>query len=61
MNKGKLYGFKDGNKGIFNKDVLEIDDEIISLYHNQGGYLLLGRNSDSIRGENDYKNVLKTC
>lgn len=55
-----LYGFRNGNKGLFEGNYLEIDDQIIELYLNQGGYHLLGRNSDAIR-EKDFEKVLKVC
>ncbi|OIW17349.1 hypothetical protein TanjilG_22461 [Lupinus angustifolius] len=46
-----LLGFLGGSEGLFAQKTLEITDEILSTYKNQGGYDLLGRTKDQIRTE----------
>ncbi|KAJ6931862.1 pyrophosphate-fructose-6-phosphate-phosphotransferase alpha1 [Populus alba x Populus x berolinensis] len=38
-----------GSEGLFAQKTLEITDDILSTYKNQGGYDLLGRTKDQIR------------
>ncbi|KAK8926500.1 Pyrophosphate--fructose 6-phosphate 1-phosphotransferase subunit alpha [Platanthera zijinensis] len=44
-----LFGFVGGTEGLFSQKTLEITDEVLSSYQNQGGYDLLGRTVDKIR------------
>ncbi|CAL0301450.1 unnamed protein product [Lupinus luteus] len=44
-------GFLGGSEGLFAQKTLEMTDEIISTYKNQGGCDLLGRTKDQIRTE----------
>ncbi|CAL0327957.1 unnamed protein product [Lupinus luteus] len=46
-----LLGFLGGSEGLFAQKTLEITDEILSTYKNQGGCDLLGRTKDQIRTE----------
>jgi pyrophosphate--fructose-6-phosphate 1-phosphotransferase len=47
-NSGTLLGFRNGTKGLFDANYMEINEEYYELYQNQGGFHLLGRSSDSI-------------
>lgn len=44
-----LLGFLGGTEGLFAKKTLEITDDVLSSYKNQGGFDLLGRTVDQIR------------
>ncbi|KAM7517402.1 hypothetical protein LguiA_006985 [Lonicera macranthoides] len=44
-----LLGFLGGSEGLFAQKTLEITDDILATYKNQGGYDLLGRTKDQIR------------
>ncbi|XP_020271016.1 pyrophosphate--fructose 6-phosphate 1-phosphotransferase subunit alpha-like isoform X1 [Asparagus officinalis] len=44
-----LLGFVGGTEGLFAQKSLEITDELLSTYKNQGGFDLLGRTVDQIR------------
>ncbi|GER32012.1 phosphofructokinase family protein [Striga asiatica] len=44
-----LFGFLGGSDGLFAQKTLEITDDILATYKNQGGYDLLGRTKDQIR------------
>ncbi|XP_027362878.1 pyrophosphate--fructose 6-phosphate 1-phosphotransferase subunit alpha [Abrus precatorius] len=44
-----LLGFLGGSEGLFAQKTLEITDDVLSSYKNQGGYDLLGRTKDQIR------------
>ncbi|KDP36731.1 hypothetical protein JCGZ_08022 [Jatropha curcas] len=56
-----LLGFLGGSEGLFAQKTLEITDEILSTYKNQGGYDLLGRTKDQIRTTEQVKAALTTC
>jgi pyrophosphate--fructose-6-phosphate 1-phosphotransferase len=47
--KSTLLGFLGGSEGLFAQKTLEITEDILSTYKNQGGYDLLGRTKDQIR------------
>ncbi|XP_020596774.1 pyrophosphate--fructose 6-phosphate 1-phosphotransferase subunit alpha-like [Phalaenopsis equestris] len=47
--KNVLLGFVGGTEGLFAQKTLEITDEVLSSYKNQGGFDLLGRTVDQIR------------
>ncbi|XP_059636668.1 pyrophosphate--fructose 6-phosphate 1-phosphotransferase subunit alpha-like isoform X2 [Cornus florida] len=44
-----LLGFLGGSEGLFAQKTLEITDDILATYKNQGGYDLLGQTQDQIR------------
>uniref|UniRef100_A0A804Q965 Phosphofructokinase domain-containing protein n=1 Tax=Zea mays TaxID=4577 RepID=A0A804Q965_MAIZE len=44
-----LLGFLGGTEGLFAKKTLEITEDMLSSYKNQGGFDLLGRTVDQIR------------
>jgi 6-phosphofructokinase len=39
---GKLYGFLMGIKGLLSNKYVEIKEDLINLYKNQGGFEMLG-------------------
>lgn len=59
--KNILLGFLGGSEGLFAQKTLEITDDILSTYKNQGGYDLLGRTKDQIRTTEQVNAALSTC
>ncbi|KAG6699723.1 hypothetical protein I3842_08G079400 [Carya illinoinensis] len=59
--KSTLLGFLGGSEGLFAKTTLEITDEVLSTYKNQGGYDLLGRTKDQIRTTEQVNAALISC
>ncbi|ONK68734.1 uncharacterized protein A4U43_C05F15370 [Asparagus officinalis] len=59
--KSTLLGFIGGTEGLFAQKTLEITDDIISTYKNQGGYDLLGRTKDQIRTTEQVNAAMTTC
>ncbi|KAF9686562.1 hypothetical protein SADUNF_Sadunf02G0002100 [Salix dunnii] len=59
--KSTLLGFLGGSEGLFAQKTLEITDEILETYKNQGGYDLLGRTKDQIRTTEQVKAALNAC
>lgn len=57
----KVLGFVAGTKGLFSGDVKEITPEVLSKYMNLGGFDMLGRTADVIRGSEQIQQVAKTC
>ncbi|KAK1282287.1 Pyrophosphate--fructose 6-phosphate 1-phosphotransferase subunit alpha [Acorus calamus] len=56
-----LLGFMGGSEGLFAQKTLEITDEVLSTYKNQGGYDMLGRTKDQIRTTEQVNAALATC
>ncbi|KAF6174224.1 hypothetical protein GIB67_033756 [Kingdonia uniflora] len=56
-----LFGFLGGSEGLFAQKTLEITDDVLSSYKNQGGYDLLGRTKDQIRTTEQVNAALATC
>lgn len=56
-----LLGFLGGTEGLFAQKTLEITDDILSTYKNQGGYDLLGRTKDQIRTTEQVNAALTAC
>ncbi|XP_021753678.1 pyrophosphate--fructose 6-phosphate 1-phosphotransferase subunit alpha-like [Chenopodium quinoa] len=56
-----LLGFLGGTEGLFAQKTLEITDDILSTYKNQGGYDLLGRTKDQIRTTEQVNAALASC
>ncbi|KAF2310274.1 hypothetical protein GH714_007537 [Hevea brasiliensis] len=56
-----LLGFLGGSEGLFAQKTLEITDDVLSTYKNQGGYDLLGRTKDQIRTTEQVNAALTTC
>ncbi|KAK4753378.1 hypothetical protein SAY87_022176 [Trapa incisa] len=59
--KSVLLGFLGGSEGLFAQKTLEITDEILTTYKNQGGYDLLGRTKDQIRTTEQVNAALTAC
>ncbi|EPS71673.1 hypothetical protein M569_03082, partial [Genlisea aurea] len=60
--KNVLLGFLGrGSEGLFAQKTLEITDEILATYKNQGGYDLLGRTKDQIRTTEQVNAALNSC
>ncbi|CAL9028419.1 unnamed protein product [Prunus brigantina] len=59
--KSTLLGFLGGSEGLFAQKTLEITDEILATYKNQGGYDLLGRTKDQIRTVEQVNATLTAC
>lgn len=56
-----LLGFLGGTEGLFAQRTLEITDEVLATYINQGGYDLLGRTVDQIRTTEQVNAALTAC
>ncbi|KAK7310360.1 hypothetical protein RJT34_07824 [Clitoria ternatea] len=56
-----LLGFLGGSEGLFAQKTLEITDDVLSTYKNQGGYDLLGRTKDQIRTTEQVNAALVAC
>ncbi|MQM17683.1 hypothetical protein Taro_050659 [Colocasia esculenta] len=59
--KSVLLGFVGGTEGLFAQKTLEISDEVLSTYKNQGGYDMLGRTKDQIRTTEQVNAALVAC
>ncbi|XP_047976132.1 pyrophosphate--fructose 6-phosphate 1-phosphotransferase subunit alpha-like [Salvia hispanica] len=59
--KSVLLGFLGGSEGLFAQKTLEMSDEILATYKNQGGYDLLGRTKDQIRTTEQVNAALNAC
>ncbi|KAF8084418.1 hypothetical protein N665_0718s0011 [Sinapis alba] len=59
--KSTLLGFLGGSEGLFAQKTLEITDDILQTYKNQGGYDLLGRTKDQIKTTEQVNAALKAC
>lgn len=56
-----LYGFVGGTEGLFANKTLEITDDVLASYKNQGGFDLLGRSIDQIRTTKQVNAAMTTC
>ncbi|KAI8004832.1 Pyrophosphate--fructose 6-phosphate 1-phosphotransferase subunit alpha [Camellia lanceoleosa] len=56
-----LLGFLGGSEGLFAQKTLEVTDDILTTYKNQGGYDLLGRTQDQIRTTEQVNAALAAC
>ncbi|XP_073103015.1 pyrophosphate--fructose 6-phosphate 1-phosphotransferase subunit alpha isoform X2 [Elaeis guineensis] len=59
--KSTLLGFCGGTEGLFKQKTLEITEDVVSKYRNQGGYDMLGRTMDQIRTTEQVNAGLTTC
>ncbi|CAH2067602.1 unnamed protein product [Thlaspi arvense] len=59
--KNTLLGFLGGSEGLFAQKTLEITDNVLQTYKNQGGFDLLGRTKDQIRTTEQVNAALKAC
>ncbi|XP_058069812.1 pyrophosphate--fructose 6-phosphate 1-phosphotransferase subunit alpha-like [Magnolia sinica] len=56
-----LLGFVGGTEGLFAQRTLEITDDVLATYKNQGGYDMLGRTKDQIRTTEQVNAASTTC
>ncbi|CAL5019188.1 unnamed protein product [Urochloa decumbens] len=56
-----LIGFLGGSDGLLAQKTLEITDEVLSSYKNQGGYDMLGRTKDQIRTTEQVNGAMASC
>lgn len=54
-------GFLGGSEGLFAQKALEITDDVLATYKNQGGYDLLGRTKDQIRTTEQVNAAMAAC
>jgi pyrophosphate--fructose-6-phosphate 1-phosphotransferase len=59
--KNVLLGFLGGSEGLFAQKTLEITDDVLTTYKNQGGYDLLGRTKDQIRTIEQINSAMTAC
>ncbi|CAH8389974.1 unnamed protein product [Eruca vesicaria subsp. sativa] len=59
--KSTLLGFLGGSEGLFAQKTLEITDDTLQTYKNQGGFDLLGRTKDQIKTTEQVNAALKAC
>uniref|UniRef100_A0ACD5ZKW2 Uncharacterized protein n=1 Tax=Avena sativa TaxID=4498 RepID=A0ACD5ZKW2_AVESA len=57
----KLIGFLGGSDGLLAQKTLEITDDVLSSYKNQGGYDMLGRTKDQIRTTEQVNGAMASC
>ncbi|KAG2661030.1 pyrophosphate--fructose 6-phosphate 1-phosphotransferase subunit alpha-like isoform X2 [Panicum virgatum] len=57
----KLIGFLGGSDGLLAQKTLEITDDVLSSYKNQGGYDMLGRTKDQIRTKEQVNGAMASC
>jgi len=57
----KLIGFLGGSDGLLAQKTLEITNEVLSSYKNQGGYDMLGRTKDQIRTKEQVNGAMASC
>jgi hypothetical protein len=60
-NHSTLYGFLAGTKGILEGSLVEITDEALEFYRNQGGFTFLGRSADKLRTPEELEKTKATC
>uniref|UniRef100_A0A0D9XC75 Phosphofructokinase domain-containing protein n=1 Tax=Leersia perrieri TaxID=77586 RepID=A0A0D9XC75_9ORYZ len=56
-----LLGFTGGTEGLFANQTLEITDDLLSSYKNQGGFDFLGRTVDQIHTTEQVNAAMSTC
>ncbi|KAI3517052.1 hypothetical protein L1887_16259 [Cichorium endivia] len=56
-----LLGFLGGSEGLFAQKTIEITDDVLATYKNQGGYDLLGRSKDQIRTTEQVNAAMAAC
>ncbi|XP_052168609.1 pyrophosphate--fructose 6-phosphate 1-phosphotransferase subunit alpha-like isoform X1 [Oryza glaberrima] len=56
-----LLGFIGGTEGLFANQTLEITDDALSAYRNQGGFDFLGRTVDQIHTTEQVNAAMSTC
>lgn len=56
-----VMGFLDGTKGLFAGKHIIVDEEVLSLFRNQGGFEMLGRTVDQIRTPEQLEAAADAC
>ncbi|CAN4105131.1 unnamed protein product [Withania somnifera] len=56
-----LLGFLGGSEGLFAQKTLEITNDVLATYKNQGGYDMLGRTKDQIRTTEQVNATMTAC
>lgn len=56
-----MLGVVGGTIGLFEQSTVEITDDLLDAYRNQGGFDLLGRSVDSIRTETEMAKAKEAC
>ncbi|CAN0109804.1 unnamed protein product, partial [Ectocarpus fasciculatus] len=56
-----VLGVVGGTVGLFEQSTVEVTDELLDAYRNQGGFDLLGRSRDSIRTESELAKAKEAC
>eukprot|EP00761_Pharyngomonas_kirbyi_P014002 gb/GECH01014032.1/.p1 GENE.gb/GECH01014032.1/~~gb/GECH01014032.1/.p1 ORF type:complete len:542 (+),score=179.47 gb/GECH01014032.1/:1-1626(+) len=59
--ESRLFGFLGGPKGIFTNKYMEITQENLAPYRNQGGFDIIGSGRDKISTQEQMDQCLKTC
>ena len=59
--QARLLGFKDGTKGLFRNEVIEIGEAEAAWYLNAGGMQMLGRSADVVRTEAQLAQTEESC
>lgn len=57
----QVLGVVGGTIGLFEQSTVEITDDLLDAYRNQGGFDLLGRSVDSIRTEAEMAKAKEAC
>lgn len=57
----QVLGVVGGTVGLFEQSTVEVTDELLDAYRNQGGFDLLGRSRDSIRTEAELAKAKEAC
>ncbi|CAN0376530.1 unnamed protein product, partial [Hapterophycus canaliculatus] len=57
----QVLGVVGGTVGLFEQSTVEVTDELLDAYRNQGGFDLLGRSRDSIRTEAEMTKAKESC
>lgn len=57
----QVFGFLGGPRGIYTNSFIEIDEERMAHYRNQGGFDMICSGRDKIETEEQYANSLKYC
>lgn len=57
----QVLGVVGGTVGLFEQSTVEITDDLLSAYRNQGGFDLLGRSVDSIRTDAEMTKAKEAC
>ena len=57
----KLLGFRDGTRGLFRADAVELTQSVVDGFVNAGGMQLMGRSADVVRTEAQLAQVEQAC